>query len=33
VKHDRDILAAQNIKQFALIESGRRESTLVETSH
>ncbi|PIV10129.1 MAG: hypothetical protein COS49_02115, partial [Candidatus Portnoybacteria bacterium CG03_land_8_20_14_0_80_41_10] len=32
VKHDRDILASQNIKGFALIGSGRPKSTLVETS-
>jgi len=32
-RHDRDILAARNIKHFALIPSGRRKSTLVETSH
>ena len=31
-RHDRDILAAQNIKHFALIPSGRRKSTLVESS-
>ena len=32
VKHDRDILASQNIKGFALIGSGRPKSTLVKTS-
>ena len=32
-RHDRDILASQNIKRFALIGSGRPKSTLVETSH
>ena len=31
-KHDRDINAAKNIKHFALIPSGGRKSTLVETS-
>ena len=32
-KHDRDILASQNIKKFALIPSGRRKlTTLVESS-
>lgn len=31
-KHDRDLLASQNIKIFALIPSGRRKSTLVESS-
>jgi len=31
-EHDRDILASQNIKRFALIGSGRPKSTLVETS-
>lgn len=30
-KHDRDLLASQNIKKFALIGSGRPESTLVES--
>ncbi len=30
-KHDRDILASQNIKKFALIGSGRPKSTLVES--
>jgi len=30
-KHDRDLLASQNIKRFALIGSGRPESTLVES--
>jgi len=32
-EHDRDILASQNIKRFALIPQGMRKSTLVETSH
>lgn len=31
-KHDRDILASQNIKKFALIPLGKRKSTLVESS-
>ncbi|MDP1538702.1 MAG: RNA-guided endonuclease TnpB family protein, partial [bacterium] len=30
--HDRDLLASQNIKRFALIGSGRPKSTLVESS-
>ena len=32
-EHDRDILASQNIKRFALIPQGLRKSTLVESSH
>ena len=32
-EHDRDILASQNIKRFALIPQGLRESTLAESSH
>jgi len=32
-RHDRDILASQNIKRFALIGSGRPKSTLAETNH
>ncbi|MBZ1348453.1 MAG: transposase [Candidatus Nealsonbacteria bacterium] len=32
-KHDRDILASQNIKRFALIGSGRPKLTLAETNH
>jgi len=32
-EHDRDILASQNIKRFALIPQGMRKSTLVESSH
>jgi len=32
-EHNRDILASQNIKRFALIGSGRPELTLAETSH
>ena len=31
IKHDRDLLASQNIKNFALIGSGRPKSTLVES--
>lgn len=32
-KHDRDLLASQNIKKFALIGSGRPELTLAESRH
>jgi len=32
-EHDRDILASQNIKRFALIPQGMRKSTLAESGH
>ena len=32
IRHDRDLLASQNIKRFALIGSGRPKSMLAESS-